>query len=136
MHPPIAAIANRLSVPGSGTRSDASAAGGIDAFQLPRTVLRSGMGSAINYALNNWDALVRYATDPSGGDLATDNNAAERAIRPLVIGRKNYHFIGSDTGGRTAAILYSLTATAKRHGLAPHRTLRSSTSAMSWPPSP
>ena len=74
------------------------------------------MGGAIIYSLNNWDALVRYPTDD---DLSIDNNAAECAIRPLTVGRKNYLFLGSDTGGRTAAILYSLTDTAKRHGLDP-----------------
>jgi transposase len=82
---------------------------------------KSPMGKAIGYALNNWDALVRYTTD---GDLAIDNNAAERAIRPLTIGRKNYLFFGSDTGGRTAAILYSLVASAKRNGLDPFVYLR------------
>ncbi|MFA7236305.1 MAG: IS66 family transposase [Phycisphaeraceae bacterium] len=82
---------------------------------------KSPMGQAIGYALNNWDALVRYAGD---GDLAIDNNAAERAIRPLTIGRKNYLFFGSDGGGRTAAILYSVVAGAKRHGLDPFVYLR------------
>ncbi len=82
---------------------------------------KSPMGQAIGYALNHWDALARYTTD---GDLAIDNNAAERAIRPLVVGRKNYLFLGSDTGGRTAATLYSLTASAKRHGLDPFVYLR------------
>ena len=61
---------------------------------------KSALGQAIGYALNNWDALNRYTTD---GDLAVDNNTAERAIRPLVVGRKNYLFLGSDAGGRTAA---------------------------------
>lgn len=82
---------------------------------------KSPIGEAIGYALNNWEALVRYATD---GDLAIDNNAAERAIRPLVIGRKNCLFLGSDAGGRTAATLYSLVASAKRHGLDPFVYLR------------
>jgi len=72
------------------------------------------MGEAITYALNQWNALLRYTTD---GCLAIDNNMAERAIRPLAIGRKNYLFVGSDTGGRTAATLYSLVASAKRAGL-------------------
>ena len=58
------------------------------------------------------------------GDLAIDNNVAERAIRPITVGRKNYLFLGSDTGSCTAAILYSLTATAKRHGLDPFVDLR------------
>jgi hypothetical protein len=53
-----------------------------------------------------------------------DNNAAERAIRPLVIGRNNYLFFGSDNGGRTAVTLYSRTVSAKRHGLDPFIYLR------------
>jgi transposase len=88
---------------------------------------KSPMGQAIGYALNHWDALTRYATtaaDADGGRLAIDNNAAERAIRPLVVGRKNYLFLGSDTGGRTAATLYSVVASAKRHGLDPFVYLR------------
>jgi len=79
------------------------------------------MGTAISYALNNWEALTRYTSD---GDLAIDNNVAERAIRPLTVGRKNYLFFGSDTGGRTAATLYSIFASAKRHGLDPFVYLR------------
>ena len=82
---------------------------------------KSPMGTAITYALNNWDALMRYTSD---GDLAIDNNAAERAIRPITIGRKNYLTLGSDAGGRTAAILYSLVASAKRHGMDPWVYLR------------
>ncbi|MEX2671894.1 MAG: IS66 family transposase [Phycisphaeraceae bacterium] len=75
---------------------------------------QSPMGEAITYALNQWEALVRYTAD---GDLAIDNNAAENAIRPLAIGRKNYLFMGSDAGGRTAAILYSIIASARRAGI-------------------
>ena len=75
---------------------------------------KSPLGVAINYALSNWEALMRYAGD---GRLDIDNNAAERAVRPMAIGRKNYLFVGSDNGGRTAAVLYSLVASAKRHGL-------------------
>lgn len=75
---------------------------------------KSPLGMAINYALSNWEALMRYASD---GRLDIDNNAAERAVRPMAIGRKNYLFVGSDNGGKTAAVLYSLVASAKRHGL-------------------
>ncbi len=82
---------------------------------------KSPMSTAIGYARNHWKALRRYITD---GDLAIDNNVAERAIRPLTIGRKNYLFFGSDAGGRTAANLYSLVASAKRHGLDPFVYLR------------
>jgi transposase len=89
--------------------------------QREQVLPKSPMGTAISYALNNWDALVRYSSD---GDLAIDNNMAERAIRPLVLGRKNYLHLGSDTGGRTAAILYSVIASAKRHGLDPFVYLR------------
>jgi hypothetical protein len=84
---------------------------------LPKAPIRQ----ASQYALNHWEALRRYTTD---GDLAIDNNVAERAIRPLAIGRKNYLFAGNDGGGRTAAILYSLIASAKRHNLEPFAYLR------------
>ncbi len=92
-------------------------------LQRDQVLPKSPMGAAITYALNQGDALVRYATD-AGGVLAIDNNRAERAIRPLAVGRKNFLFLGSDTGGRTAAILYSLVASAKRHGLDPFVYLR------------
>jgi transposase len=78
------------------------------------TLPKSPIGTAVSYALNNWEALKIYTTD---GSLAIDNNAAERAMRPVAIGRKNYLFFGSDRGGETAAILYSLISSAKRHGL-------------------
>jgi len=82
---------------------------------------KSPMGVAINYCLGNWAALTRYAAD---GDLDIDNNASERDLRPVTLGRKNYMFLGSDNGGHTAAVLYSLIATAKRHGLDPFAYLR------------
>ena len=75
---------------------------------------QSPLGGAIGYALGNWEALTRYA---GNGELDIDNNAGERAERPVAVGRKNYLFFGSDNGGRTAAVLYSLVASAKRHGL-------------------
>jgi transposase len=89
--------------------------------QQAQALPKSPMGQAISYALTNFDALTRYTDD---GVLAIDNNAAERALRRAAIGRKNYIFFGSDAGGRTAAILYSLTATAQRHGLNPWSYLR------------
>jgi transposase len=73
---------------------------------------KSPMGQAITYALNQWDALWVYTTD---GDLAIDNNAAENALRRVALGRKNWNFLGSDNGGTTAAILFSLVATCQRH---------------------
>ncbi len=91
--------------------------------ERPGVLPKSPMGTAIQYTLNNWDALIRYASEDDG-HLAIDNNAAERAIRPITIGRKNYLTLGSNAGGRTAAILYSLTASAKQHGLDPFVYLR------------
>jgi transposase len=82
---------------------------------------QSPMGRAIQYCLNNWAALSRYAND---GDLDIDNNAAERLMRPIAVGRNNWTFFGSDNGGATAAVLYSLIATAKRHKLDPFAYLR------------
>ena len=82
---------------------------------------KSALGKAVGYTLNQWDALVRYTED---GDLAIDNSATERALRAVAVGRKNWIFAGSDNGGRRAATLYTLIATAKRHGLEPFAYLR------------
>jgi len=83
---------------------------------------RSAMGQAIGYALNQWDALCVYATE---GFLAIDNNAAERAMKRVAIGRKNWLLAGNDRAGETTALLYSLIASAERHGLDPQRYLTS-----------
>ena len=77
---------------------------------------KSPLGQAVGYALNQWRALNVYLTD---GDLNIDNNAAENALRGTALGRKNWLFWGSETGGRTAAVLTSLTATCKRLGINP-----------------
>jgi transposase len=82
---------------------------------------KSPMGQAIAYALNQWDALCTYTRD---GDLAIDNNAAENALRRVALGRKNWLFCGSDNGGRTAAVLFSLIATCQRHRLEPFTYVR------------
>jgi hypothetical protein len=82
---------------------------------------KSPMGQAIQYALNQWDALCVYTTD---GRLAIDNNASENALRRVAIGRKNWLFAGSDNGGRTAATLFSLIATCQRHKVEPMAYLR------------
>ena len=74
---------------------------------------KSPLGAAITYARNGWASLTRYVTD---GRLAIDNGPAERAIRPLAIGRRNWLFIGGDGGLSTAAVLLSACASAKRHG--------------------
>jgi transposase len=75
---------------------------------------KSPMGQAITYALNQWDALCVYTTD---GQLAIDNNFAERTLRRIAVGRSNWTFLGSDNGGHTAAILFSFIATCERHGV-------------------
>jgi len=82
---------------------------------------KSPIGEAIAYALHNWTALTRYLDD---GILAIDNNAAEQALRGIAIGRKNWLFLGSDRGGRAAAVHYSLIQSAKRHRLDPFAYLR------------
>ena len=75
---------------------------------------KSPLGEAVTYARNQWAALTVYVTD---GGLAIDNNAAERAVKPFTIGRKNFLFFGSDRGGRTLATLASFTFTCQQFGL-------------------
>lgn len=82
---------------------------------------KSELAKAIRYARSRWEALIRYALD---GHLEISNNAAERAIRPLALGRKNWLFAGSDEGGKTAAAIYTLTECAKLNGLDPEAYLR------------
>ena len=82
---------------------------------------KSDTAGAIRYALSHWRALVRYADD---GLLEMDNNAAERALRCVAMGRKNYLFAGSDAGGERAAAIYSLIGSAKLNGLDPALYLR------------
>jgi hypothetical protein len=77
---------------------------------------KSPMGKAVTYALNQWEALLRYVDDPR---LDIDNNLAERTLRMVVIGRKNYMFAGSESGAERAAIIYSLVASCKLHGIDP-----------------
>lgn len=74
------------------------------------------LAKAIHYALARWDSLERYIDD---GTIEIDNNAIERQIRPIAIGRKNYLFAGSDAGGDRAALMYGLLNTAKLNGLNP-----------------
>jgi transposase len=87
---------------------------------LRRVSGRSDIAGAIRYALSRWQALTRYIDD---GTLAIDNNAVERTIRPLALGRKNWLFAGSDAGGERAAAIYSLIETAKLNGLDPEAYL-------------
>ena len=82
---------------------------------------KSPMGQAITYVLNQWDALCVYTTD---GDLNIDNNVSENALRRVAVGRKNWLFCGSDQGGHTAAVLFSMIATCDRHQVNPFDYLR------------
>lgn len=81
---------------------------------------KSAITGAVRYSLKNWDALCRFTTN---GEIAIDNNRSERALRAQAVGRKNWLFVGNDNGGRTAAVLYSLVASAKRHHLDPEAYL-------------
>ena len=82
---------------------------------------KSPVGQAIGYVLPRWEGLTRYCED---GCLAIDNNLSERMIRPCAIGRKNFLFFGSDDGGRAAAVLYSILASAKSNQLEPFAYVR------------
>jgi transposase len=82
---------------------------------------KSNLAGAIKYALVRWAALIRFCDD---GRIEIDNNTAERSIRPLVLGRRNYLFAGSDSGGTSAAALYSLIGTALLNGVEPYAYLR------------
>ena len=82
---------------------------------------KSELAGAIRYARSRWNALTRYIDD---GRLESSNNAAENAIRPLALGRKNWLFAGSDLGGATGAAWYTLIMTAKLNGLDPEAYLR------------
>jgi len=77
---------------------------------------KSDVAVAIHYALERWAALIRFSDD---GRVEMDNNAAERALRAVALGRKNYLFAGSDAGGERAAAIYSLLGSAKLNGIGP-----------------
>jgi hypothetical protein len=82
---------------------------------------KSETAAAVRYALSRWRALTRYTED---GLLEIDNGAAERALRAVALGRKNFLFAGSDCGGERAAAMYSLIGSAKLNGLDPELYLR------------
>jgi transposase len=94
---------------------------GLRASNGGNVLPKSPMGEAITYALNQWAALCVYLLD---GQLRIDNNVSERALRRIAVGRGNWTFLGSDTGGVTAAILFSLIATCERHDINPFDYLR------------
>jgi transposase len=89
--------------------------------QLGKLSRKSAAAGAIQYALGRWTALTRYCQN---GLVEIDNNAAERALRAVAIGRKNYLFAGSDTGGERAAAIYTLIGSAKLNGVDPAAYLR------------
>jgi hypothetical protein len=88
---------------------------------LSQLSAKSPMAATIGYALGNWRALNVFVED---GRIEIDNNTAERALRGVVLGRKNYLHFGSDSGGSRAAIIYSLVGTCKLNGVDPYAYLR------------
>jgi transposase len=82
---------------------------------------KSPIGQAVAYARSNWAALCRY---PAHGELSIDNNLAERMLRAQALGRRNWTFLGSDRGRRTAAVLYSLTGSCRHHDVDPFAYLQ------------
>src|SRR5260370_6971975 len=77
---------------------------------------KNPMAEAVNYSLNHWEELTLFLQD---GAVPIDNNASEREMKRVVLNRKNSLFVGNPRGGRTAAILASLTSTSRRHQLDP-----------------
>lgn len=86
-----------------------------------QTLPKSPTGKAITYALNQWEALLRYVDEPI---LEIDNNLAERTLRMVAVGRKNWMFAGSEAGAERAAIIYSLVASCKLNGIDPFAYFR------------
>jgi transposase len=87
---------------------------------LPEVLPKSPIGKAVQYALARWPALKVFAGD---GRVPIDNNSAERAMRKIAVGRKNWLFTGSVAGGERAAVIYSLIETCSRHGINPREYL-------------
>jgi hypothetical protein len=90
-------------------------------MELPRILPKSKIGEAIGYAANQWPTLVRYVED---GRLTIENSPAEQAIRPLAVGRRNWLQIAGGGGFKSAAVLLSVAASAKRHGVNPWAYVR------------
>ena len=89
--------------------------------QRPQALPKSPWGQAIGYALNHWEALERYLEQ---GSLCIDNNLSERTLRAIALGRNNWGVLGSEAGGQTAAVLYSVVGTCKHLGVDPFVYLR------------
>jgi transposase len=89
--------------------------------EKPRALPKSALSQAIGYALNNWAALERYLEQ---GYLAVDNNLSERTLRAIALGRNNWVVLGSEAGGKTAAVLYTVVLTCKHLGVDPLAYLR------------
>jgi len=87
----------------------------------PRALPKSSLAKAVTYARNQWEALRRYTED---GRLTIDNNVSERTLRHQAIGRKNWLFLGSESAGPRAAVLYTILAGAKRHRIEPWAYIR------------
>jgi transposase len=85
--------------------------------QQPRAAPKGTLGQAIGYALNHWRALTTFLGD---GRLELDNNRSERAIKPIVIGRKNFLFMGGPNGGKAAAIMFSLMESCRQNDVDPY----------------
>lgn len=93
----------------------------LDEFEAQIVLPKSPFGKAVAYVRGNWTALTRHLEH---GFLAIDNNAAERAMRPVAVGRKNWMFAGNEESGRKAAVLMSVVATCKARGIDPEAYLR------------
>lgn len=89
--------------------------------QAAAVLPQSALGEAIGYTLKQWESLNLFLED---GDIPLDNNRTEHALRQQVLGRVNWLFVGSDRGGETAAVLYTLVATCKRLRIDPCAYLR------------
>lgn len=88
--------------------------------QRPEVLPKSPLGKAIDYTLTLWDRLNLYLED---GRLEIDNNLIENGIRPTAVGKKNYLFVGGETTGQRAAIIYTMVECARRHGHSPEAWL-------------
>ncbi len=110
----------RLRVRNERSRPLVGRIGGLAARATRQVSGQSKIGKAIAYSLTRWVALTRFLDD---GRMCMSNNAAEREIRPIAMGRKNWTFAGSDEGGRRAAAIYTLIQTAKLNDVDPQAWL-------------